>query len=952
MKKITKLLMFPLLATTMLTSCSKGEQTTSSTSTSSDSYDVNIYYYTKDNSVFDAIWTWDDEVDNSSVLFKNMAIEEDVTVADCDITFSKIGFSFDTEYTLYSDWGGSTESVIKSISKEDFVTPTRGFILRTSDGGTQTNDLILDTTLFNGDIYYVDGEVYYSPEDIQSIKLYGANYGYTINNQTNKGVRVYKNDTSLKLTKDDLQIREVTSKTNVEIEEIVDEFSTTTILPTDYLDITKKYEVIYTDENNEELILPLSMQKFYSSQTFEDMYTPTEDVMLGAVFTENLNEVTFRLWAPIATDVKLYIKNPTEQTYRELQMTKSTVNKGCYEVTTDAYDGSLYHYSVTNYGETKTNIVDPYAYSVTLNATDGVVVDFTKHALTVQQVETSNSISSAKPTIYEMHVKDFSSSDTFETENPQYKGTFKALIDKTAFYTKENSEKQTIGYNYLLELKEKGLTHVQLMPVYDFKSVDETDTSDEYMNATSNGGYNWGYDPYNYNSLEGSYAYNKEDPLARIDEFKEVVTTYNSDGIGVTMDVVYNHIPSKTNSNFDNIVPDYYFRTSNGSGAGSDMNATRSMFARYIADSTCHYVSHYGVQGFRFDLMGLIDLDTMEMVSSKVHEINPNALIYGEGWEMFDYKGNEEQLPEQNYIMATQGNLSRITDPNSYVGAFNDAFRDAVKGNVFNAEDKGFAQYSYEGFDMTDAVSISNFIDLRDKIIFGITNSNPSRNFLLGNKVYTPYSTSNMLASVNYVECHDNLTVYDKYLITAKDESIAKKLSEISNALTMFTNGISFIQAGQEFFRSKEITDNERFMSDQTVISNSTKSIINNVERTFVHNSYNTGVEVNAIDWSLLAENYSQMKIFDQLQLRSNLPSYSSFDEMYANMNFFVDSSNTAMNSLGLTKEEYLKSICFSTKDPSTNKTYYVLMNFSDKTITPTVNGVPTEVEPLSYKIV
>jgi len=365
--------------------------------------------------------------------------------------------------------------------------------------------------------------------------------------------------------------------------------------------------------------------------------------------------------------------------------------------------------------------------------------------------------------IYEVSVRDLSSDGSISFEHPkQYLG----LVERGL----KTEEGHPIGFDYIKSL---GFTHIQLMPVYDFTGVDE---------LKPNESYNWGYNPSQYFVPEGSYTDNPNHPYQRINELKEVVDTYHQSNIGVIMDVVYNHVDDHANFPYERLVPGYSFRhddkdiRTNYSGCGNDLDGSKPMIRKLIIDSLVHWVKHYGMDGFRFDLMGLIDYNTINEAYNKLKSIREDIIFYGEGWQI-DHNSKLAHMFNEKVYPA--------------IGFFNDQFRDAVKGSTFNVLDKGFALGN-----MALKPLIHQLMSLQSIV-------QPSQ-------------------SINYVECHDNHTFFDKAMTILEDEQKSRKHQLVATIMTIFAPGTPFIHMGQIFYRSKS----------------------------FVENSYNSGDGVNQVRWT------------------------------------------------------------------------------------------------------
>ena len=476
------------------------------------------------------------------------------------------------------------------------------------------------------------------------------------------------------------------------------------------------------------------------------------DGELGAIV--NGNKTTFRVWTPLATEVNLLLEDEVIKMER--------IDCGVYQVEIDRNCHlEKYLYQAKIDGEWVTSI-DPYGKSSTLNSKESVVIDFSKIKIDLNNDKVSEKIPSGQSLIYELHLRDFSMINDGSVD--------KSLQNKFKFLTKEdlyNKAGHPIGLNYLKYL---GVSHVQLLPVLDFGSVDETNPFAKY---------NWGYDPVQFFTLEGSYASELENPLSRVVDFKEMVAALHKNGIRVILDVVYNHVYEHKSTSFHKLVPNYFFRRegdmmTNCSGCGNDFATEKKMARKIIVDSLKFLSSEYGVDGYRFDLMGLMDTDTLNLASDELHKIKPETYLYGEGWNMYRKDG---------YRFGNIGNCD-ILPTYSF---FNDKFRDIVKGDTFNRFDKG---YAFGNAQLRDGMRF---------LLYGSCNNIVYRKMFID-------STQ----SLNYVECHDNMTLFDKIKLNYErvtNDFLMKKVALI-NSIVLICPGISFIHMGQEFGQSKGYRDN------------------------------------------------------------------------------------------------------------------------------------------------
>lgn len=523
------------------------------------------------------------------------------------------------------------------------------------------------------------------------------------------------------------------------------------------------------------------------------------------------DSTTFKVWAPTAADVvlNLYTTGHEDETSRDIQMVRG--DKGVWSVSVDGVGhGTYYTYTVTTGVGTQV-ASDPYAKAAGLNGDRSMVVDLD---LTDPdgwgKTEFASDINSySEAFIWEVHVRDFSNK---MGGNENYRGKYLAFTEKGL----TNEAGIPVGIDYLVEL---GVTHVHLNPVYDYATVDESDPDSQF---------NWGYDPKNYNVPEGSYSTDPYNGEVRIKEFKQMVQALHDAGIGVIMDVVYNHTYDK-NSAFNRIVPYYYYRytstgsNSSASGCGNDTASERYMFNKFMVDSVSYWQSEYDLDGFRFDLMGLHDLQTMKDVEKAVHTADPKAIIYGEGWTMGSTIDGSPQ--------ANQGNISKITPTNGAIGSvavFNDAIRNGLRG-----ENNGGSTGYISGAASANA----------QKVKFGI---------LGGMQNCGTGWTVNDGMVINYMSAHDNNTLWDQLAITRPTASVQERLvmNRLGAAIMFISKGTPFVQAGEEMLRSKP-----KYDSDGNPVYDS------NGKPVYDENSYNACDETNNIRWELLTPTSNEYKM-------------------------------------------------------------------------------------------
>ncbi|MGB7595374.1 MAG: type I pullulanase [Erysipelotrichaceae bacterium] len=528
------------------------------------------------------------------------------------------------------------------------------------------------------------------------------------------------------------------------------------------LDLSKSYTLSKAGYGS----IKLTFNTVFNTKAFEATYG--YDGELGAIYTPT--QTTFRLWAPTATNVVLNIYvNGTDGDPKATYPMKADVKGTWVYTSTSDMNGVYYTYSVTALGNTN-EAVDPYARGVGVNGKRGMVLDLaTTDPKGWDSVKRPAFKNSTDAIIYEAHIRDLTVSPDSGITN---KGKFLGLSEEN---TKTPSGIKT-GLSHLVEL---GVTHLHLLPVFDFRSIDET--------TLDKNSFNWGYDPQNFNVPEGSYSTDPYKGEVRVKEFKEMVMALHKNDIRVIMDVVYNHTGASADSDFSKIVPNYYYRYnengtfSNGSGTGNETASDRIMMRKFIVDSVVYWATEYKVDGFRFDLMALHDIETMNAVRAALDKVDPTILIYGEGWT-----GGASTLP------LTEQSLKKNIAQIDGVAAFSDDIRDAIKGFVFNNLDKGF---------------VNGGLGLEESIKFGIIASTMNINvdYTLVKYSKTPYAKEPS-SVVSYVEAHDNLTLWDKLKLTnpdaTEDELIA--MDRMANAIILTSQGISFLHAGSDFLRTKD----------------------------------------------------------------------------------------------------------------------------------------------------
>ncbi|WHX99652.1 type I pullulanase [Neobacillus sp. DY30] len=591
------------------------------------------------------------------------------------------------------------------------------------------------------------------------------------------------------------------------------------------LQIIKKQQI----ENHNKFICRLSEEiSFGHTYWIIDDYGGRTDLQIGAVIRTPAfdhrfyydgndlgvkcsdNQTQFKLWAPTATQVKLKLRNPNSSFSEIVKMKRE--DKGVWSIVMNI-DLELYQYTfLLLINQEWRESVDPYAVAVTANGELGVIVKLEKTRRPKPLLPPLESPVDA--IIYETHIRDF-------TIHPNSGVKCKGLYLGASELNTKGKDSQLTGLSYVKDL---GITHIEFLPFNDFAGVNELEPDKEY---------NWGYNPIHFNVPEGSYSTKPSDPYARITELKQLIDAIHGQGIKVIMDVVYNHVYIRETSCFEKVVPGYYFRhnelgfPSNGTGVGNDIASERKMVRKFIIDSVRFWMEEYHIDGFRFDLMGILDVETMKEVRKTCDRIQKDTLIIGEGWNL------NTPLPiDKKAIIRNNSKLPEI-------GQFNDKFRDMIKGNTFNLYDKGYVlgnEHYYEGA-----------ID----VITGSIGFNQEAGGLL----------MEPSQSVNYVECHDNHTMWDKLIscLPDLDHDFHMKYHRLATGLVVLSQGIPFLHSGQEFFRTKRGDGN----------------------------SYKSPDHINRLDWDrmhLYKENVNYLKGLIQIRKELSCFRMKSADQIRANI--------------------------------------------------------------------
>ena len=546
------------------------------------------------------------------------------------------------------------------------------------------------------------------------------------------------------------------------------------------LELNVGYTVI--DEKNNRSSLRIG--SIVRTDLFEMLYNYNKND-LGASYTTEAT--TFKVWSPVAKEMEIELVSPCGKVhYYDLV----SLPRGIWSIAIQGdLDGYKYRYHV-RIENSFVLTLDPYAISSDANAKYNYVINPEKlYKFKYEKPEFSGKLVDA--VIYELHIRDFTIDKSIN--NPK-RGKFLGLLEDC-----KTPGGHPTGIAYLKEL---GVTHVQLQPIYDFGSVDENNPDNLY---------NWGYDPVQYNVPEGWYSSNPNDPYTRINELRELIDELHHAGIRVIMDVVYNHVYDYKTFPFNKLVPGYFFRydergmMTNVSGCGNDVASEKKMASKFILDSVNYWMKDYNLDGFRFDLMGLLDVETMNDALMIVKTHDPAGVIYGEGWNMPTIVPEDMRANMSNYLLMPG------------IGFFNDRFRDTLKGSQWT-NSRGFTSGGK-----------TSYLDIM---------------YLVTGSCIDNYMFDSPNRTINYVECHDNYTFYDfiSKIAPEMNEETKKDYMALALSMVIVSQGVPFIHAGQEFFRTKQ----------------------------GVENSYKSPDEINTVYWERADENWEYVEMVrDLIKIRS-----------------------------------------------------------------------------------
>lgn len=740
-----------------------------------------------------------------------------------------------SEYTFTKQEGEEgvcTEVVFESVDGDDQI----GVIIKYKDWEKKdvNEDRYLDLSKIKDgvlDVYFVQEEeqIFYSAEELQTgQRITKAQY----DDMNQISFTVYCTDmTAEQLEKNGVSIEEAGTVYSLELSEITQDgqiISGTGIL--DHSVDLSEGNYLLIDGTEKKVI---EAGDVFSTEAFEEAYYYDGDD-LGAVYGKEAT--AFRVWAPTASqvEVNLYKTGDGDDFIESHSMEKGEKGTWYLNLSGD-YKNVYYTYSVTVQGDTE-EAVDPYAKACGVNGMRGMIIDLDETDPDGFSEEEKPVLESFSDIIlYEMSIRDYTID---ESSGVQEKGKYLGLTEEGTV----NSKGESTALDYLAEL---GITHVHLLPSQDFGGVDETHPTDSY---------NWGYGTQNFNVPEGSYSTDPYNGEVRVNEYKQMVQSLHAKGIRVVMDVVYNHTYDTEESNFNKIVPGYYYRMtedgaySNGSACGNEVAAERAMARKFIADSVVYWAEEYHVDGFRFDLMGLIDIETMQLIRERLDKVDDSIYIYGEGWTGGDTVSTEK--------MAESVNAKDMPGI-------------AVFSNVFR---RGSQNYVSGFFDEDSA---------KNSVLFGVVaaTENEITKESMGSWTKDPTQC------INYSSCHDGFTLWDliRQNCSSEAEDMWKQRDRLSAAIVMTAQGVPFIQSGEELLRSKTAED------DPTRIYS---------------NSYNANDYVNSIKWDSISENQDMLSYYKGLmEFRKSHKglSYETTEEIQHSLSLL---DGTEGNVIGYTVKE------------------------------------------------
>ncbi len=522
---------------------------------------------------------------------------------------------------------------------------------------------------------------------------------------------------------------------------------------------------------------------------------------------------SLKVWSPVASEMKIHFYTEGDGDNRVDSDNLQKGENGIWSIEIEEPAGPFYTFQARIENEWKAEVVDPYVKLVGVNGKRGyfgLPSDVDPPGWDQDAGPVTRNI--VDVTIYELHVRDLSMDESSGISN---KGKFLGFTE--AGTTTKNGIKTGLAH-----LKELGVTHIHLLPSFDYRSIDESSLEKNI--------FNWGYDPQNYNVPEGSYATDPFDPMARVREFKMLVKALHENGIGVILDVVYNHTGPTEGSLFNQLVPKYYYRLwedgsfSDAAACNNETASERPMFRKFMIESMRYWVEEYHIDGFRVDLMGIHDIETMNLITGELEKINPSVFVYGEGWT-----ASASPLPDS--LRALKGNTYML----DRVSAFSDDLRDGIKGHWATKEDRGF---------------VTGKVGIKETIKFGIVGStdHPQVNYDNINYSDHPWAREPW-QTMNYVSCHDDLTLWDKLNWSIPEATDAERIEihKLANTIVLTSQGAPFLHGGVDFLRSKGGN----------------------------HNSFESPDSVNRIRWDNKEKYYDVFSYYQKLiQLRKDHPAF------------------------------------------------------------------------------
>lgn len=793
---------------------------------------LTIHYYRYDNNYTNFnVWLWELEPGNLGGIkhdFNNEDVDEHG--AFIEINLKEFNYHETTTFGIIvkqGDWGGYAEpggDRHMALDKMEVI-----------DGGVHAYlvEQDLNIGLSNADLS--NNKPDYRPRVLSAF----FNEGGTINASLTHPI------TSYELFEDNISVLSNTVTS--------DSKSLNITLPNE-VDLMKSYKLKVTFESGDVSETDISIQNLYDTDAFNDAFTYTGN--LGVIYSES--KTSFRLWAPISEKVSLNLYHQGHAKYNNLGIASeeltpvrtvemNRIENGAWEVSIEEDLINMYYtFSVTNKGITH-EVTDPYSYSTGANGTRSLIMD-------LEKTNPSNWSKDYRPTtitnltdytIYELHVRDLTSHSSWNGSEAN-RGKFLGFTEEGTTYTNRDNVTVTTGLDHIKEL---GVNAVQLLPIFDFGYVDEIEMAN---NPSYSNTFNWGYMPYHFNTLEGSYSTNPFDGNVRVNEFKQLVQKLHDNDIRVIMDVVYNHTGASEDSNFHKIIPGYYHRMNetggfyNGSGTGNETASDRIMVRNFMLDSLKFLATEYNLSGFRFDLMALHDVETMQAIEAMLHEIDPTIAIFGEPW---DAGGSPN-----TYEKADKEGLADI----GLVGAFNDTTRDAIKGATFGGNVRDGAWIHGQKVD-------EHFENVKYGIAGGINHSQVSA---------TKWHLDPQ-RTINYVTAHDNNTLHDKLRLSGVRSPKLERMQIQANAIIITSQGIPFLHAGVEFMRSKPAEDGG-----------------------FDENSYESPDSVNQLNWERKASYNDVFEYYKALiQIRKHYPQfrYAKTDDIQTNLKFLDGGSRNTI---------------------------------------------------------